>query len=69
MPDASDVSVTLTWLEMKALFIRLKRIDVELPSTALSSLELAFLSKLEKLVYHGLSIHEAECLMKEIVGM
>ncbi|MDR2792256.1 MAG: hypothetical protein LBB61_01135 [Treponema sp.] len=60
--------VSLTEQEMRALFIRLKGIELGVPSASggLSPVEQAFLMKIEKSLYRNLSIHEAERLLHEI---
>jgi hypothetical protein len=60
--------VSLTAWEMRALFIRLKRIEAGIPSASarLSPAEQAFLMKIEKYLYRNLSIQEAESLMNEV---
>jgi sialic acid synthase SpsE len=70
MINIAEPVVSLTPQEMKALFIRLKRIESEVPSASagLSPVEQAFLLKIEKSLYRNLSIQEAESLMKEVVG-
>ncbi|MDR2446152.1 MAG: hypothetical protein LBD58_02495 [Treponema sp.] len=70
MMNTAEPVISLTPQETKALFIRLKRIESEVPSASagLSPVEQAFLLKIEKSLYRNLSIQEAETLMKEIAG-
>jgi sialic acid synthase SpsE len=69
MTSATDPVISLTPQEARALFIRLKRIESEVPSASarLSPVEQSFLLKIEKSLYRNLSIQEAESLMNEVV--
>ncbi|MDR2193027.1 MAG: hypothetical protein LBP19_00930 [Treponema sp.] len=60
--------VSLTAQEIRALFIRLKRVESGFPSAGLSPEEQTFLMNIEKLLYRNLSIQEAESLMNEVTG-
>ncbi|MDR1220730.1 MAG: hypothetical protein LBK73_14115 [Treponema sp.] len=68
--NPTEPVVSLTPQEVRALFIRLKRIESDVPSasTGLSPVEQAFLLRIEKSLYRNLSIQEAESLMNEIIG-
>ncbi|MDR2782759.1 MAG: hypothetical protein LBB48_02765 [Treponema sp.] len=70
MMRTAEPVVSLTPQEIKALFIRLKRIESKISSDSagLSPVEQAFLLKIEKSLYRNLSIQEAESLMKEVAG-
>ncbi|MDR0376042.1 MAG: hypothetical protein LBH85_10065 [Treponema sp.] len=70
MTNPAELVVPLTPQEVRALFVRLKRIESEVPSASagLSPVEQAFLLKIEKSLYRNLSIQEAESLMNEIAG-
>jgi hypothetical protein len=68
--NPAEAVVSLSPQEVRALFIRLKRIESEVPSAAagLSPVEQAFLLRIEKLLYQNLSIQEAESLMHDVIG-
>ncbi|MDR0556458.1 MAG: hypothetical protein LBG43_01100 [Treponema sp.] len=70
MTNPAEPVVSLSPQEVRALFIRLKRIESEVPSAAakLSPVEQAFLLKIEKSLYRNFSIQEAEGLMNEVMS-